>query len=458
MMAAACAVPTRAAPASTMVCTSTSVSMRPDALTETASGRHSRSSSTSATGAAPSRPAELVAKSAPEAATMRPASRMRFSSRCDVSSATLTRTCPLPEFTLFMRTACTSAASSLRTARKSPASIAPTLTTTSISPAPPDAHRSARLIFDFAGSFPSGPPITAQTFTSQPRRCSTAASTTSGSTHTAARWCSRASAHTRATSAGVASGSRRAWSSVLARSSRRSAMGDPTESKTLDADRVPDRLQLEKRARVPRRLSVAVTDDTLHVLRGQLLELGAIAVDTRQVERVDVHVPGEHRHELRLVPSEDVDDTARHVGGREHLGERDGGQWPAFGGDHHRRVPADDGGREPEHEAFGTRLLGRDDAGDAHRLGDREVEVGAGDGVRRAEDLGELVRPARVPDPRVDGGIHLLRAAGQLGELRASALHDLGYPVQHLSAVVRGHRRPFGKRLARGANSVAKIL
>ncbi len=39
------------------------------------------------------------------------------------------------------------------------------------------------------------------------------------------------------------------------------------------------------------------------------------------------------------------------------------------------------------------------------RLGDGEVEIRGADRVRRAEDLGDLVGPAGVPDPAVDGPI-----------------------------------------------------
>lgn len=83
-----------------------------------------------------------------------------------------------------------------------------------------------------------------------------------------------------------------------------------------------------------------------------------------------------------------------------------------------------------------------DDPDHAGRLRGGEVEEGAGDRVGAARDLGDLVRPARVPDPAVDRGVHqrggLLRAdalgGGHLGgELLAAALQHLGHPVQHLA-------------------------
>ena len=88
---------------------------------------------------------------------------------------------------------------------------------------------------------------------------------------------------------------------------------------------------------------------------------------------------------------------------------------------------------------------------DAGRLGQREVEVRAGDWVRAADHLRDLVRPTGVPDPAVDRGVDdLLRARpgeplapGYLvDELGPAALHELGHAVEHLPAVVRGRAGP----------------
>ena len=143
-------------------------------------------------------------------------------------------------------------------------------------------------------------------------------------------------------------------------------------------------------------------DDALDVLGGELLELGREPVGARHVDRVDVHVRGEPGRELGALPGEDVDDAARDVGGGEHLAELDRGERVRLGGDDHRGVAADDRGREPRDEPVQRRLVGREDPDDAGRLRDREVEVRAGDGVRPAEHLGELVGPARVPDEAID--------------------------------------------------------
>ena len=60
-----------------------------------------------------------------------------------------------------------------------------------------------------------------------------------------------------------------------------------------------------------------------------VLGLGPQVVrDAPRVERVDVVVGGQDRHELGLRPGQDVDDAARDVGRGEHLGEGDGRQRP----------------------------------------------------------------------------------------------------------------------------------
>src|SRR2546421_3436622 len=85
---------------------------------------------------------------------------------------------------------------------------------------------------------------------------------------------------------------------------------------TLDADRVPDGLQLEERLDLPRALVVRLpVYDALDVVGGEPLQLGARAVGAREVERVDVHVAGEPGRQLLLVAREDVDDAAGELGG-----------------------------------------------------------------------------------------------------------------------------------------------
>ena len=111
------------------------------------------------------------------------------------------------------------------------------------------------------------------------------------------------------------------------------------------ADRVPDRLHLEEggdpfgalggaRRRAsrsgPRRRRSGGARRRLMSSAASELDLGPQLVgDAPGVERVDVGVAGEDRHELRLAPGQDVDDAARHVGGGEHLGQRHGRQRPA---------------------------------------------------------------------------------------------------------------------------------
>ena len=115
---------------------------------------------------------------------------------------------------------------------------------------------------------------------------------------------------------------------------------------------------------------------------------------------------GEDRDELRLAPGQHVDDAARHVGRGEDLGQGHGRQRPASREAMSTTVlPATSGGASRLTSPSSDEVSGRDDADDAGRLGDREVEVRRGDRVGRAEDLGDLVGPAGVPDPAVDGAV-----------------------------------------------------
>ena len=130
----------------------------------------------------------------------------------------------------------------------------------------------------------------------------------------------------------------------------------------------------------------------------------------------------------------------------------------------HDRVAGDERRREPADEPEQRRGLRRDDPHDAGRLGDREVEVRRGDRVGRAEDLGDLVGPAGVPDPAVDGAVdgparlgrrQALRRDDLGHELVAPAFHQLRDPIQDLAAVHRGPVGPAGERLARGPDRIA---
>src|SRR5206468_9907471 len=79
-------------------------------------------------------------------------------------------------------------------------------------------------------------------------------------------------------------------------------------------------------------------------------------------------------------------------------------------------------------------------------------------GVRRADDLRELVGPTGVPDQAVDSGGHFVGSAAERRELRLTRLHHFGDAIKHLSAVVSSHPRPTSTRLTRDADGVAQIL
>ena len=117
-------MPTRAAPAPIIACTSSSVSMPPEAFTPTPSGRASRISSTSWTDAFVPRPVHVRAKSAPTSVTILQASRFTLSFRRGASMITFTMTSPRASFAARPRTVRTTRIRSSRTALNSPASIA----------------------------------------------------------------------------------------------------------------------------------------------------------------------------------------------------------------------------------------------------------------------------------------------------------------------------------------------
>ena len=168
---------------------------------------------------------------------------------------------------------------------------------------------------------------------------------------------------------------------------------------------MPDGLRLDEREE-PAQAGVAVPvrvglgpeharDDP----RGRALEVGRDGRRrARDVERVDVAVSGEHGRELDLPSREDVDDSSRHVGGGQHLGEGDGWERAVLAREDDDGAARDERGHEDAHETEEGRRAGCDDA---RRLRYREVEVGPGDGIGRSGDPGELVRPPRVPDDTV---------------------------------------------------------
>src|SRR5215204_2017934 len=89
-----------------------------------------------------------------------------------------------------------------------------------------------------------------------------------------------------------------------------------------DADRVPDRLQLEEVRDLVRALAVGPpAHNALYVLGSEPLELRQVAVGAADVERIHVHVPRQPRCELRAVAGDDVDNAAGNVRGRDRLGQ-----------------------------------------------------------------------------------------------------------------------------------------
>ena len=141
------------------------------------------------------------------------------------------------------------------------------------------------------------------------------------------------------------------------------------------------------------------------------------------VDRVDVHVRGEDRRQLGAVAGEQVDDAARQVRGRDRLCELERPRAAASPRRRRRRCcrsRSPGAMRETRPSSAGS--LGREHRDDTGRLGHGEVEVRAGDGVRAAEHLRQLVGPAGVPDDPVDRALDLAPAGARRapGRRRAS--------------------------------------
>src|SRR5262245_4821024 len=178
------------------------------------------------------------------------------------------------------------------------------------------------------------------------------------------------------------------------------------------ADRVPHGLELEEGGDLPRALSVGVAaDDTLDVFSCRTLEVRRIAIRTRQVECVHVHVSCKPRSQLAAMSGQEIDNTARHVRRRKRLGELDCRERPRLRRDGDHNVAADQSGQDARQEPEERRLVRRDHGDDPGRLGHGEVEIRAGNRVRAAEHLGQLVRPARVPHDAIDAALDLFAAA-----------------------------------------------
>ena len=205
--------------------------------------------------------------------------------------------------------------------------------------------------------------------------------------------------------------------------------------------------------------------DVLGRLLLQLRRQRSVAGGAGGVKGVHVEVGGENRRQLGQRAGQDVDDAARRVGGGQHLPQRHRRQRPFARRHHHARVPLTmTGATRPEPRAT-TRL---EPAPPPRRpVRAWRSEVRAGGRVRRPVDLGDLVRPAGVPDPSVDGGgdSGVGRPGRQSlgrhhlgGELGPPPLKHLGHAVQHLTPVVGGGAAPPRHGAARRHHRVAAVL
>ena len=246
-----------------------------------------------------------------------------------------------------------------------------------------------------------------------------------------------------------------------------------------DADRVPDGLGLEEGAAAGRGPGSAVQSvarpgrsTRLRLSAAATSQVGGVCRPARPARSIALTSMCEasHGRDLGGAPGEHVDDAARHVGGGQHLGQRDRRQRPLLAGDGTTHGVAGDDRRGDHRDQAEQR---RSPAARARRprrsaRAPRSRSTARRPGWPSPATCGDLVRPAGVPDPAVDGRVHGgLGLAARRGPRRratsstncaAAALQQLGDPVEHLAAVVRRRRRPAGERLARRDDRVAGVL
>ena len=190
------------------------------------------------------------------------------------------------------------------------------------------------------------------------------------------------------------------WPTPSANVAKSWRCGVPAGSGPLGAHRVPDGLDLHERrdlvgalGGVGERVDVAGPD--ARASRSRRRARSASAPGRRATPVTSIAFtsmcPASHGTSSARQPGEDVHDAAGDVRGREHLGERHRGQRRRLAREDDRRVPAHDRRRQPRDEAEQRLLPRRDDADHARRLGDREVEVRAGDRVRAARAPGAIL-------------------------------------------------------------------
>ena len=207
--------------------------------------------------------------------------------------------------------------------------------------------------------------------------------------------------------------------------SRPPGRGGPPSS---DPDRVPDRLHLEEGGDPFGPLGGAVVEPVerasvtvvgrrrRRLMSSAASELGVASASSSGTPHVSIASTSSWAARTGtssgLQPGQHVDDAAGHVGRGEDLGQRDRRQRPRLGREERRpRCPATSGGASRQTSPSSDEVSGATTPDDAGRLGDREVEVRRRDRVGRAEHLGDLVGPAGVPDPAVDGPVDDARAA-----------------------------------------------
>src|SRR5690606_37184872 len=140
------------------------------------------------------------------------------------------------------------------------------------------------------------------------------------------------------------------------------------------------------------------------------------------------------RGKLRSRSRQNVDNAARNIARRQHLGQADRAQRRRLTRDNNNRVARDKSRGDNARQSEKRRILRSDDRDNTRRLRRRDVEKWPTYSVAVAGNLHVLVGPTRIPNPGVDRVIdlalghrirHALLAANLVNKLGPAALENL---------------------------------
>jgi len=123
----------------------------------------------------------------------------------------------------------------------------------------------------------------------------------------------------------------------------------------------------------------------------------------------------------------------------------------AFGSKDDGGVAAQDDGREQRDERQKSGLIRSENDDDASGFGSREIEMGTGDRIYAAKDLGIFIGPTGVIDKAIDAvADFILGVAGRdfggaddfFDEFAGAILEHFGCAIENLAAKISGFFRP----------------